>query len=338
MIAAKSVLEELRARSPHNWLRERDVDLLVCAELHAKGALGALLCQSIGHAAAGFDGAWVSHSELDGESDLVAAFSSDKGTVLALIENKIATSFQPDQGKRYAERASRWRKCDGVIEVVTVLLAPGAYLARPGAEFFSVHLSYEDVCDRLAISGDARSAFLADTLLVGVENLRRGYVMTPDALVTDVWRTMWETSLRITPKLNFTEPGFKPGKSTWVYFNEPEGFSVGYGKKVVVAYKAERGQADLQFAATPVSELARASEGILDSSMSLAPAAKSASVRMQVPKVDFTRPGDEQRAEIGEGLLACEHLRLFFVTHRERLLNPLARLEPIAQGVVSEAN
>jgi len=109
-----SPLEILLARAPFSWLRERDIDLLVCAELHAKGALMRLSESRIGAPDAEFVGACVSHTEIAGESDLIVTFSAEDGRAVALVENKIAASFQPDQAKRYAARAQKLSGSKGV--------------------------------------------------------------------------------------------------------------------------------------------------------------------------------------------------------------------------------
>src|SRR5260370_5495846 len=167
-------IEMLSERSPFSWLRERDIDLLVCAELHANGGFARLLGHRISRTDVRFRSAWVSHSELDGESDLVVAFESNGRHVIALIENKIAAPFQPDQAKRYAARASRWSTKG--THVLTVLLAPGDYMLRTDAKSFDVQLSYEEVATVLPLEGDKRSTFLADAMCAGVEQSRRGDV------------------------------------------------------------------------------------------------------------------------------------------------------------------
>lgn len=313
-------IEALHARAPVSWLRERDIDLLLCAELHAGGGLKNLLARRVGYPGAKFSGAWVSHAEQDGESDLIAAFDTKDGLVLGLIENKIAAPFQPEQGQRYAERAQRWSASDGIARVVTVLIAPDGYMSRSGAEAFEVRILYEELSKALREEIDPRSEFLAKTMEDGVEALRRGYVMTPDVAVSGIWLACWKMSLESAPKLNFSEPSLKPGLSHWFYFRGAEGLSDLDWRRAVVVYKAERGQVDLQFGGTSVTQLSQRSRGILQPSMKLVPAAKSASIRIIVPIVDFSRPPEDQRQEIIEGLAACEVLRSFFVEYREKLL------------------
>jgi hypothetical protein len=314
-------IEALEARSPFSWLRERDIDLLLCAELYARGGLKNLLARRVGYPGSEFSGAWVSHAENDGESDLIAAFETKDGLVLALVENKIAAPFQLEQGQRYAARAQRWSTSDGISRVVTVLIAPDGYMSRSGAEAFEVRIPYEELSEALREENDPRSRFLAEALKAGVEALRRGYVMTPDTAVSGMWLACWKISLQVAPKLNFNEPSLKPGLSTWFYFRGAEGLSDLDWRRAVVVYKAERGQADLQLGGTSAAQLSRRSQGILQPSMKVVPAAKSASIRIIVPIVDFSRAPEDQHQAIVEGLAACEVLRSFFVAHREKLLS-----------------
>lgn len=54
--------------------------------------------------------------------------------------------------------------------------------------------------------------------------------------------------------------------------------------------------------------------------MKVRPAKKSASIRIEVPIVDFARAPEDQHQAIVDGFAACELLRSFFVKHREKLL------------------
>jgi len=85
----RSWIAGLSPRQPFSWLRERDIDLLVCAELHVNGTLTRLMADRIACPNGDFSGAWVSHTEIDGECDLIVAFNTKGGNVIALVENKI---------------------------------------------------------------------------------------------------------------------------------------------------------------------------------------------------------------------------------------------------------
>jgi hypothetical protein len=149
----------LKGRRPFVWLRERDIDLLFCGELHAKGDVAKLLAAKLGDPSAAFENAWVSVAEQSGQSDLVVALSGAKGRLVALIENKIAADFQPDQAARYRARAASL--IGAGAHVVTVLVAPDDYYRREGSQDFEVAISYEDIAATARESGDLRSVFFA---------------------------------------------------------------------------------------------------------------------------------------------------------------------------------
>lgn len=193
-------------------------------------------------------------------------------------------------------------------------------MGRPGAEVFDERITYEEVAAVLRAEKDLRSTFLADALVAGIEAYRRGYVMIPDVDVSNMWTACWNVALEIAPMLRFQKASPKPGLSTWLYFRKADGFSKDDLKRAEIVYKAGRGQVDLQFSGTAAGALARRAEGILDSTMKVVQANKSASIRIFVPEIDFRGSANTQEAAITEGFKACERLRMLFVEHRARLL------------------
>lgn len=308
-------LESLRQRSFVGWLRERDIDLLLCAELHAASPLRTTMAAIWTDRRPIFEGAWISHTEFDGESDLVVQFRDAQGDLVLLVENKIAADFQPDQAARYRSRAERWREVSNA-DVRTVLVCPRDYLSRPSTEHFDACLAYEDIVDGLARSTDARSRFLAKALADGIKAYRQGYVAVPDERATGIWAAIWNVARSETPDLNMPRPDKKPRQSTWIYFRDAKGFGETDRKRCVVVLKAGRGKADLQFSAMSPGELERVVHGLLEPDMVVAKATKSASIRISVPVVDFGRPATGQVEAIREGLQQAERLRRFYVENR----------------------
>ncbi|MBB5695137.1 hypothetical protein [Muricoccus pecuniae] len=313
------LVSNLEAKRPVTWLRERDIDLLVCSELYARGSLSDWLGMQLGATPGSFAKALVSHAEVDGETDLVVIFDAGGHCTLGLIENKIDAAFQPNQVTRYAARRERWRKMANVERVQSVIIAPQAYLSHAGCELFDLRIAYEELCSVLRSCSDGRSAFLADVLEAGIEAYRRGYVMVPDELSSAIWNASWQQSCNITPKLNFPPPGEKPGKSTWFYFREPYGFDKNDRGRICIVLKADRGQADLQFSATSAAELARRARELTHNDMRIVSASKSSSIRITVPQISFTTPPSGQEDSIRAGLYACERLRAFYIEHRNIL-------------------
>lgn len=164
----------------------------------------------------------------------------------------------------------------------------------------------------LRSSDDERGHFFADTLEAGVEALQTGYVAIPSEDVTKTWHYIWKLAQTEHPQLKMKAPGSKPGRSTWIYFREAEGLIHSEERSISLVLKAERGQADLMFGRTELAEM----QGIamlLEPDMKVAKASNSASIRIEVPTIDFAADGDSQTEAIKTGLAACERLRKFVV-------------------------
>ena len=327
MKPTSTLLENLKARPPMSWLRERDIDLLICSELHFpesplhqlfKGAWN----DGMGHLV----GAWVSYQDSDGETDLLAAFTNGARYLVLLIENKIDADFQPGQPERYLARARRWRAEMSLnADVETILLAPEEYFENRGSEVFDRLLSYEEVIAGLVGSRDARTNYLANTLRDGIESHRLGYKPEHNEATTLVWGAIWELSNSQAPLLRMRHPASKPIGAGFIYFYDAEGVSSVETKRgAFVVYKPAHGNADLQFSNMREDVLRQAIGSLLDSDMAVAQAGKSASIRIKVPSVDFGQPPEGQQEAIRQGIQAAERLRQFFIGNRLLELVPSA--------------
>lgn len=312
-------LETLRQRPPIGWLRERDIDLLLCAELHVDGALRRHFRDVWEVEGVTFGGAWVSHHDVDGESDLVVAFDAREGELVLLVENKVDAIFQREQQERYQARAERWRASDNGREVRTVLLAPSDYFARSGSEAFDLQISYEELIGALRGAGDERSQFLGEALEQGVENYRRGYTPVPDHAVSEMWLAIYKVAAKERPLLRMPKPSEKPRDAGFIHCRRPEGFSSSDRQRAEIILKKRRigeSHIDLQFNGIPYADLADAVSDLLEEDMSVVRTGKSGSVRLTAPPVDFGRSPREQLANIREWLRQAERLRRFFLDYR----------------------
>lgn len=310
-----------------SWLRERDVDLLLCSELHCVGGpLRNLFVGDWNDGIAEFDGAWVSYVDSEGEADLAAAFKSGDKSLILLIEDKIDAEFQPEQPERYRRRAQRWAAGSAPgATIETVLFAPADYLGNDGSELFDRQISYEAAIAALSASSDPRSRFLAQTLKNGIEAQRQGYKPLYDDAATQVWNAIWEIANAVTPQLRMRKPDSRPAGSTFIYFSDAEGLAAAETRrraKIVYKPAPSFGNADLQFSNTPAETLRNAVSGILDADMSVAAAGKSASIRIKIPIVDFGKSPEVQGEAIRQGLQAAERLRLFYIAKQPLALLP----------------
>lgn len=309
-------IARLKSRSPYSWLRERDIDLLLCAELHANVELQRLLLPADLRSRARFLTALVSHFDADGETDLLVVFTSPEGYVLILVEDKIDASFQPGQVERYQSRAARWRDDPDVHATRTVLLSPAGYAEVAEANGFDMALSYETVENLLRSETDLRSIFLADALAAGLAAYREGYVPVPDPLATSIWQRYWELAVDIAPQLRFARPGEKPANASFLSFSSALGFTGQTQRRVQLILKAAHGNADLQFSGLSVDDVTALTRDALEPDMQVVEAGKSASIRIHIPPVHFSHHSNGQEDAMRRGLLACERLRAMFVEHR----------------------
>ncbi|WP_419906875.1 hypothetical protein [Hoeflea sp.] len=312
-------LELLIRRSELGSLRERDIDLLLCMELHAKTELTAFFGGLLGLRTENFTSAWISVSEAAGENDLVISFQTQNGLRLLLLENKIAASFTQDQPERYALRARAWRNKTGVDSVNTIIAAPADYLKACNSSIFDFQVSYEELCQVLAAAQDKRSAFLADRLRDGIRKKQNGWQSVPHDGATRTWALIHQMCQEHTPLLRMPPPAPVPGGSDWVYFKDAEGMER-YRKEIYIVFKAGHGFADLQFCSTMAVALSAAVAGHLEPGMNVVQTGKSAAIRIAAAKLDF-QSGDNDPQDVQTGLLACERLRGFFIAHEERLTN-----------------
>ena len=302
-----------------HWLRERDIDLLICSELHFKeGPLHKLFVGGWNSRNVEFDGAWISHRENDGETDILTSFKSDSNFLILLIENKIDAEFQAHQPQRYRERAQRWKDgSSGNLAVQTVLLAPEDYFENEGSEIFDRQISYEEVISALSDSTDPRTKFLAQTLIDGIEYHQHGYKALHSDSTTAAWEAIWRIANTVAPQLRMKKPESKPAGSSFVHLPNAEGVSISETqRKVKIVYKFRHGNADLQFFNTHEGTLRNLAGNLLDSDMTIQRAAKSASIRIKVPPVDPGRSPAEQKESIKQGLQAAERLREFCIQKR----------------------
>jgi len=108
------------------------------------------------------------------------------------------------------------------------------------------------------------------------------------------------------------------GKSATEMYPSLEHVEAGFHRLCAIAYKAERGQVDLQFNGMMTARLDAMLAGLIEPEMSVVKASKSSSVRIHVPYLDFASCEAYQRDHIREGLRQAERLRRFYLENRLR--------------------
>ena len=113
-------------------------------------------------------------------------------------------------------------------------------------------------------------------------------------------------------------PGDKPTGAGFIYSYDTQGLSSPETKSrvnIVYKHRLNGNYVDIQFRRTTETALRARVAEILEHGMSVEKAGKSASIRVQVPTVDFRREPEGQEDAIRAGLYAAERLRRFFLDH-----------------------
>ena len=289
---------------------ERDLDLLLVEELVASPAFRAWFSTQIGlPASSQLEHVARSVMTSTGESDLELTYREPDDTrTRVLVENKIDAVLQPRQPERYAERAAGYIAAGECHRVVTVLVAPQAYLA--GAVGFDQRLVYEVLREWFADTSvaDERAMYKRHLLDAAIERGTSGWTLVPDDTANAFWLQYWETARAYAPELGMPKPSPKPATSWFVRFLSPT-----LGRRVYLIHKVPYGHVDLQFAgmAAKAEEFAAAYQGRLDPTMHIAVANKSLVVRIAVERGSLDAPPDRRLTTIQDGIAAAKRLLIW---------------------------
>ena len=283
-------------------ISERDIDLLLLEEMHSSQDFVSWIANRLAiQGPVTFDGAW--HSLVDtryGETDLLLRISTPGGRYGIHIENKIAAPEMPEQDTRYLARGQLGLESKFYDQFLTCMVAPGKYLdglAHDSA--YHAKLTYEDIRDWFALQPDARSKWRAYLLSEAISQSRRGYVVRPDASITDFQLTYWKHVCANYPKLIMKRPAEKGSKSTWLFLKTR---SMKPG--VTIMHKTEFSVVDLSYSNFEADRLAVLMTD-RDSDISVVQTGKSAVARLQVEPADMFKPFSEQIASIDGALAAA---------------------------------
>ena len=271
-------------------IAERDIDLLVMEELSVSDefrewfssrVFGEPIFQSK-------IGAWHSVSDAQlGESDIIFLFEAMDGPRTAiLIENKIGSPPQPNQGERYRMRGEKGLKEGYWEKFKTCVIAPYKYLSSSKqSENYDVNISYEELLAYFQSRRprDERFPYKARILLEGIEQNRRGYQPEYNEALTKFVSDYYAYASREYAHLEMQEPKPRPAASTWVMFHPKT-----LAKGINLAHQLTASLVKLFFngQAESFDALEDKYKSILPDNASIDVAGKSVAISMEVPKVD----------------------------------------------------
>jgi len=299
---------------PVEALNARDMDLRFLEELCVSADFAEWVVRKTHLESVCFeavDHAQHSVSDADGESDLVFVFRSAAGERRALlIENKVNAPAQPDQAKRYGDRAQSGLKEGRWTHYETCIVAPAQYLdAGQKADGYGARLSYEDIAEWVEKHGETSSRHLYRARLVrdAIARARRQGISRTDPQVTAFWKAYWADVSTLYPELELKEPSDKGPGSTWIVFRPRK-----LGKRRTLDHKLERGVVDLSLLSARAEDVGTLREKfrvvLSAGGLSVVPTGKSAAIRIKVTELNPWESYAVQSVAAREGMKAAYQL------------------------------
>jgi len=278
---------------------ERDIDLLLLEEFIASSIFQTLFLKQtkFKNIDLVFLDARRSVTDSTGESDLEVTFEDTKNqSYVLLIENKVNANFQKDQLARYRQRGTNYIKLKKVIDFTTVLVAPECFHNNE-LEGFDCRINYEEILEYFQTNLDLgdRIKYKERLMHSAIEKSSSGYQMEADASVTNFWKAYWKLSLDVAKEFHMEEPSFKPSSASFIYFR-----NISLPDDVDLVHKLVHGHFDLQFKGmgNKIDVMRELYSDKLDNNMQIVKAAKSAAIRVKVPKLSLADSLDSQKEQV----------------------------------------
>ncbi len=286
---------------------ERDIDLILMEEFHVDPTFTDWFAEQVGLKKAGFDGAWHSVTDQDGETDLLLRVTALGERVAILIENKIGAPPQPDQDVRYHLRGARAQEAGRYDRFVTAICAPQLYLdALPDTTAYQHRVAYEAIRDWYSSVGGRRAEWRSSIMNEAIEQGRRGYRLKEHAGATAFHLAYWLTVQEGFPEFLIKKPTPKGGASSVVTIR-----GIDFPDGVNIYHKLVTGELDLSFSSRATSALLSLRGEDWPTGIKVVQTGKSAVLRLSVPPCDFHIPFDVQLAKVHVALEAAGKLAPF---------------------------
>ena len=258
---------------------ERDIDLLVMRLLSGHKSVLDYFCEKIQKK--GFSLKEIAHSvfDIDGESDIVLKLECSEKIHLLMIENKINAAAQPEQYNRYKIRGEKQVEAGYIDSYSICLIAPSEYISgNQKAQEYAFAVTYEELLSLDAVKHDSFA-----TALLNKSIEKQKSTCEINLAVSEFWQNYHIYQKEFYPLLNLNYSSTQKGPAaTW------PSFKTGIpGTRII--HKSELGYVDLEFSgkADIQSELAQKIKPFKDEDMRWHPTGGSASLGIEVSKMDF---------------------------------------------------
>lgn len=287
---------EEKIKSIFEDVSEHDMDMLFLEEFASSDEFLTLFTSRINISDYEVVSVQSSKREIDlGESDMTVIIQKDNKRIGLLIEDKIDAIAMPDQYERYNLRGQRGIENNEYDEFYVFLVAPEKYLSSNSeAAKYPNKVKYEEILDYFSKLDDRRSQFKHDQIKFAIEKQKKQYEPIEDPRVTQFWKEYYQYQQKNHRSLLLLYDNKKKGtKSGWPRFNT-------YIEKLYIIHKSNFGCIDLTFdgCGNKMLEIEDMIASILpnyyDEGYTIQRIGKAASIRLNVPIVDFHKPFDEQ--------------------------------------------
>lgn len=270
---------------------ERDIDLLILEEVIASSDFLSWILDRVGiDPFCDLVDARRSVKTANGESDLELVVHGTNGTAKIMIENKVDAAFQPNQPKRYMERAAGYKSSAKYSKVVAVIMAPKIYFRDLDENYeFDAKVMYEDIVLWFESQEQRtpRTTYKLILMHAAIERGRSGWQLIPHPKVSQFWRSYWQLAERIARQLSMPVPKKEiPAGSHFIVFQP-----VALPGNVKLKHKVAYGHVDLEFSGMgcELAKLERLYGADLPQGARIEKAAKSAVIRIRVDPIDMTK-------------------------------------------------
>jgi len=278
---------------------EKDIDLLLLEEFMSSQKFKELFLNRSKFKELNLDYIEAKRSVTDstGESDLEISFKDENNQVFILmLENKVNANFQKNQLERYIQRGKNYINNNKVVDFETILVAPKSFHNNE-TKGFDFRINYEELVEYFTNNTNIgmRSEYKILLLNSAIEKSTSGYQMEADASVTNFWKAYWKISLVQAKELYMDEPTFKPSSSSFIYFR-----NINLPKEIDLVHKLTHGYFDLQFKnmGEKLNIMRDKYSNSLNSNMKIVKAGKSASIRVEVPKLSLADSLENQKGKV----------------------------------------
>ncbi len=248
-----------------------------------------------------------------GESDMTVIIETDGRRHGILIEDKIDAIAMPQQCDRYLKRGELGVSNGDYASFDVFIVAPEKYLtSNVEAQKYPKKVSYEECQEYFEKDTDGRKNFKLSQIKQAIHKQKTGYQVIENKAVTDFWSKYIAYQKENYPHLFLTATeGPKGAKSTWPQFNTVI-------EKLYIIHKSSNSKDNYGYVDLTIPGMAEILPqlqmllnemvNLKENEMTVHKTGKAAAVRLYVPKVDFSKPFDEQIDAVEKCFKAVEKM------------------------------